>query len=216
MWSHSVLRPRSVVAFLGITLGTGLGSAVAHSPVAGADPSPIDVWPMDYFALQGEADGPPTTVVAYLPDGWGTTEDQAFTSFLPGSGEYSAHLNLLAVPNVLDNTYQQVFDSSGGAPADGSFSDTIQTLFGPLPSISGDVPYFTNSYVDLQGFGTGDQTIIAPLFLENQLVSDSAGIEDVGTFFGQSYTLFDLPFTDASAGAASDLSQLMTELSALF
>lgn len=212
------MRGHHVIAFAGMALGTGLGVALGNSPFAAADTdsSPIEVWPMDDFDIEGEADGSPTNVVSYLPDGWGTTEDQAFTSIIPESGEYSAHLNLLDIPDVVDNTYQQVFQSSDGAPADGSFSDTIQALYGPLPSISGDVPYFTNSYIDLQGFGTGDQTIIVPLFFENQFVSDAAGIEDVGTFFGQSFTLFDFPAADASAGAASDLSQLMTEFSTLF
>jgi hypothetical protein len=210
------MRTHSTVAFFGICLGIGLGIVVGGDPVAHADPdpSPIDVWPADYFALGGEADGAPTNVVSYLPDGWGTTEDQAFTSFIPGSGDYSAHMNLLNIPNVVDSTYQQVYDSSGGAPADGSFSDTIQTLYGPFPSISGDVPYFTNSYIDLQGFGTADQTIIVPLFFENQIVSDPAGIEDVAVFFGQQFTLFDIPASAASG--ASDLSQLMTELTTLF
>ncbi|WP_156751522.1 hypothetical protein [Mycobacterium sp. 1245111.1] len=211
------MRTHGGVVLFGIWLGIGVGIAVGSTPVAYADPdpSPIEVWPADYFALGGEADGAPTNVVSYLPDGWATTEDQVFTSFIPGSGDYSAHLNLLNIPNVVDSTYQQVFDSSGAAPADGSFSDTIQTFYGPFASISGDVPYFTNSYIDLQGFGTGDQTIIVPLFFENQFVSDSAGIEDVGTFFGQQFTLFDIPAADAASGA-SDLSQLMTELTTLF
>jgi hypothetical protein len=218
MPAHSVVRPRSFIAFLGIALGAGFGAALCTSPaaVADPDPSPIDVWPQDYFALEGEADGAPTNVESYLPDGWGTTEDQDFTSFIPGSGEYSAQLNLLDIPNVVDNTYQKVLDSSGDAPAVGSFSDSYQTLYGPLPSISGDVPYFTNNYIDLQGFGTGDETIITPLFFVNQYVSDSAGVEDVASIFGQSFTLFDIPAADASAGAATDLSSLLTELPTLF
>jgi hypothetical protein len=116
---------------------------------------------------------------------------------------------------VINASYQQVFDSTGSAPADGSFAESVQALYGPLPSISGDVPYFTNNYVDFQGFGAGDQTIIVPLFFENQLVSDSAGIEDVGSFFGQQFTLFDIPAGDAASGA-SEVSQLMTELTTLF
>jgi hypothetical protein len=190
--------------------------ALGGSPVAGADTSPIDVWPQDLFSLDGSADGAPTNVVNYLPDGWGTTEDQAFTNYFPGAGTYSAHLNLSDIPNVEQSEYQQVFASTGAAPADGSFSDTVQSLYGPLPSISGDVPYFTNSYIDLQGFGTGDETIFVPLFFTNQVVSDSAGVEDVASFFGQQFTLFDIPAADASAGAATDLSQLATEFASLF
>jgi hypothetical protein len=45
--------------------------------------------------------------------------------------------------------------------------------------------------------------------------SDSAGLEDILNAYGQSYALFDLPFTDASS-SASDLSQLMTEFTTLF
>jgi hypothetical protein len=86
---------------------------------------------------------------------------------------------------------------------------------GPFPSISGDVPYFTNSYIDLQGFGTRDETIIAPIVLDNQIVSDSAGIEDVASFSAGSSPCSTF-FADASAGAASDLSQLMTEFTRLF
>jgi hypothetical protein len=217
------MQARSVVALFGISTGIGLVIALSGSPVAGADPvpinplpAPIDVWPQDYFSLDGAADGAPTNVVNYLPGGWGTTEDQTFTNYFPGAGEYSAHLNLSDIPNVENSEYQEVFNSTGAAPADGSFSDTVQSLYGPLPSVSGDVPYFTNSFIDLQGVGTGDETIVAPLFFVNQLVSDSAGIEDVGSFFGQQFTLFDLPFSDASAGAAADLSQLAAEFTTLF
>src|SRR5690348_3883466 len=106
------MRTHTTVVFFGICLGIGVGIAVGSGPVAHADPapSPIDVWPADYFALGGEADGAPTNVVSYLPDGWGTTEDQAFTSFIPGSGDYSAHMNLLNIPNEVVSTYQQVYD----------------------------------------------------------------------------------------------------------
>jgi hypothetical protein len=207
---------RSTLAVFGLSLGTGLGIALVASPVAIADGSPIDAWPQDFFALDGAADGAPTNVVNYLPDGWGTTEDQAFTNYFPGAGTYSAHLNLSDIPNVEQSEYQQVFASTGAAPADGSFSDTVQSLYGPLPSISGDVPYFTNSYVDLAGFGTGDETIFVPLAFTNQLVTDPAGTEDVVSFFGQQFTLFDIPFADAGTASATDLSQLASEFTSLF
>jgi hypothetical protein len=221
------MRALRVIALFGLSFGTGLGVALGGSPLASADPdpgaiavtpdpAPISVWPQDYFSLDGAADGAPTNVVNYLPDGWGTTEDQSFTNYFPGAGEYSAHLNLSNIPDVENSEYQQVFASTGAAPADGSFSDTVQSLYGPIPSISGDVPYFTNSYIDLQGFGTGDETIFAPLSFVNQFVSDSAGVEDVASFFGQQFTLFDIPFADAGAGAATDLSQLATEFTSLF
>ena len=217
MQAQSAMRRYRGIAFLGIALGAAAGAGLGSSPVAAADPdpTPIEVWPQDFFALDGAADGSPTNVVNYLPDGWGTTEDQDFTSYFPGSGEYSAQLNLLDIPNTVTNTYQDVLTSSGDAPEVGSYSDSYSTFYAPFPSISGDVPYFTNNYIDLQGFGTGDETII-PILGVNQLVSDSAGIEDVATILGQQYTLFDIPAADASAGAATDLSSLLSELGSLF
>lgn len=150
------------IAFLGIALGVAFGAGLNSSPVAAADPdpTPIEVWPQDFFALDGAADGSPTNVVNYLPDGWGTTEDQDFTSYFPGSGEYSAQLNLLDIPNTVTNTYQDVLTSTGGAPADGSYSDSFSTFYAPFLSISGDVPYFTNNYIDLQASGL----VTRPLF----------------------------------------------------
>lgn len=217
MQSHRMTRRHGGVAVLGISLAIGLATVLGDSPAAGADPdpSPIDVWPFDDYDVGAVPVGAPTDVESYL-HGLGTTEDQAFTDFfIPGSGDYSAHVDDFDIPKVVDNIYEQVFDSAGPTPVDGSFSDSIQALWGPFPSITGGVPYFDNSFVDFRGFGIGDELNVIPLFFSNDFVMDSAGIEDQVTFFAQTLTLFDFAAPDAAAGA-SDLTQLLAEIGTAF
>jgi hypothetical protein len=55
MQAHSLLRPRSVLAFLGISLGTGLGAALAYSPAAAADPDSSGLGVSSLFGLDPSA-----------------------------------------------------------------------------------------------------------------------------------------------------------------
>jgi hypothetical protein len=83
-------------------------------------------------------------------------------------------------------------------------------------------PLFTNSYLDDPTLGFADDFTVQGFFgngvgLTDTFLSDAAGIKDVLSADGQApfLTLFEFPAVEP-ASAASDLSQLLTEFSALF
>jgi hypothetical protein len=225
MQVHRLIRPRSVVAFLGIALGTALGTAaLPSSPTAAADP--ISDWPYGGFPggaeLPGFVDASTITNQQSEFVGLGTLTTQDFDYDVganegPGGPDwYSVSDSNFVVPGDLyENDYQQVtsvLDDTPGYPSVGTVADQSEAFILNSPAING-VPLITTDSLDDPNLGSAES--ISFPGLENLLVTDSAGVEDVVTAFGQSYTLFDLPTTDAAAGA-SDLSQLMAEFSTLF
>ena len=212
------MRVHHVVAFLGVALGTGLGAAVGSSPAAGADPI-VDDWPYGATTLPGVADGSSVTNVenySLSPLGNISTEDYDVDQSAGGGPWYSVSDVSSDSQYLFHNDYDQVtgvLDDAATYPSVGTVADSFQGLILSSPAIQG-VPLIQNYYLDDPKLGLEDGFSPLP-GVDNLYLSDSAGIEDILNAYGQSYTLFDLPFTDASSGA-SDLSQLMAEFTALF
>jgi hypothetical protein len=207
-----------VAALLGIALGTGLGVAIGSSPVAVADPI-VDDWPYGGTTLPGVADGSSVTNFENYslgPLGNISTEDYDVDQSAGGAPWYSVSDVSSDSQYLFQNDYDQVtgvLDDSATYPSVGTVADSFQGLILSSPAIQG-VPLIQNYYLDDPKLGLEDGFSPLP-GVENLYLSDSAGIEDILNAYGQSYTLFDLPVTDASSGA-SDLSQLMTEFTTLF
>jgi hypothetical protein len=209
------MRRRSVVAFLGISLGTGLGIALGSSPVAGADP--LGDWPYGGVDLPGYAD--PLSVTnanqySLGPLGTINTADYNYDTSDGGTPWYSASDDAFN-NDFYQSDYEQVtkvLDDVPGYPSVGTVSDQSDLFINT--TVVGQVPLISTDYLDDPNLGVAES--ISFPGIGNLLVADSGGIEDILNAYGQTYTLFDIPFTDASAGAASDLSQLMTEFTTLF
>lgn len=206
------MRIRKFGVLLGLAMGPALGAALALSPEAIAAETPVDAWPsylQDYYPS-----GNPTNVVG--PD-YDQTYDQALHVTDPGGGTFSTHVFQSDVPTLYTYSSQDVFDSVGLAPPDGTTIVQYGTLdafngfeFSPL-LIGGseDAPGIGSlTSFDLFGFGFG-------------YVSDTAGIEGYLESPEAITPLFIIPASDATAaalsGAGSDgFSQLLAELGTLF
>lgn len=208
------MRTRSVVAFLGMSLGTGLGIVLGSSPAAGADP--LDDWPYGGINLPGYADGLSVTnenQYSLGPLGTFSTADYNYDTSEGGTPWYSVSDDFFT-NDFYQSDYEQVtkvLDDGPGYPSVGTISDQSE-LFANTTAV-GQVPLISTDYLSDPNLGVAEA--ISFPGIGNLLVTDAGGIEDVVNAFGQSYTVFDLPFTDASSGA-SDLSQLMTEFTTLF
>ncbi len=190
-------------------VGAAVGVAVALAGHAAAD-AIDDSWP--YGAGTGmEAPG------FYDPRG-GT--DGVFTVY-DGSGGpdwYTAHISDFSIPLLYHNEHIEVLsllDDSAGYPTVGTVFDTTEMLPFNFP-IGGVMHMFTSTVIDDPELGYANQFTITPLFTNTFLMTDD-GMKDVVTTFGGPYTLFEIPFTDASGGAdASDagdaFAQLLAEL----
>jgi hypothetical protein len=211
------MQVHRVIAFVGISVGAGLGIALGCSPAAGADPIVVD-WPYDGTTLPGYVD--PTSVTNFNdyslgPLGNISTEDYDVDQSAGGAPWYSVSDVSSDSQYLFQNDYDQVtgvLDDSATYPSVGTVADSTEAIILSSPAIQG-VPLIQNYYLDDPKLGLADGFSPFP-GVENFYLSDSAGIEDTLDAYGQSYTLFDLPLT-ASAGA-SDLSQLMTEFTTLF
>jgi hypothetical protein len=219
MQAQSVLRRYRGIAFLGIALGAAFGAGLGSSPVAAADP--ISDWQYGGTELPGYADPDSVTNANQYslgPFGTINTADYNYDTSEGGTPWYSVSDDSFD-NDYYQNDYQQVtnvLDDAPGYPSVGTISD--QSDFFINTTVVGQVPLITSDYLvdpklgfeDLLGFPGTD----------NVLVSDSAGIEDVLTSFGHSYTLFDIPFTAASGATAGDLADsfqpLLTEFASMF
>lgn len=233
MRTHSLLRPRSVVAFLGISLAAGLGIALAASPVAVAD-AIDDAWPylipsspdFPYYsaAVLPGYPGPSTALSGDVSDV--TYVHQPDPLGLPVADEwYTVHETFSDLPIFGSESHQVVTALLDGSafPHVGTVEDDV-ALFPFIPVGPGGIglePLFTNSYLDDPTLGFADAFTVQGLFgpgvgLTDTYLSDPAGVKDVLSVYGlPPATLFEFPAADPGA-AASDLSQLMTEFGTLF
>lgn len=102
----------------------------------------------------------------------------------------------------------------------GTVADQFQLFPIGAPAIS-DVWLIQSVSLDDPDLGSASAFYFFPGFV-NTYISEDAGIQDIVNFFGQSFTLFDVPSsaTSAAAGAASELGdgfqQLLTEFTSAF
>lgn len=226
-------RSRRAIALVGVAFGTGLLVALATSPVADAD-AIDDAWPYltrsstefpQYSAatLPGYQ-GPLTAIIngndvtyVHQPDPYG----------LPVTDEwYTTHETFSYTPILGSESHSEVTALLDGSvfPHVGTTDDSLALFpFIPVgPGVVGLEPLFTNSYLDDPTLGFADDFTVQGFFgngvgLTDTFLSDAAGIKDVLSADGQApfLTLFEFPAVEP-ASAASDLSQLLTEFSALF
>jgi hypothetical protein len=91
----------------------------------------------------------------------------------------------------------------------------VLIFFRIIPDAIGLAPLFSNFYLDDPTLGFADAFELANVVTDTYL-SDTAGVKDVLSVEGlPPLTLFEVPAADPGA-AASDLSQLMTEIGTLF
>lgn len=147
--------------------------------------------------------------------------DGVFTVY-DGSGGpewYTARISNFNIPVLYSNEHAEVLsllDDSAGYPSVGTVFDTTELFAFSLP-IGGMMHLFTNSVINDPEAGFGSQFTMWPLFTNTFLFTDD-GMKDVVGVPGLQFTLFEIPFTDASGGAdASDdgFAQLLAELAAL-
>lgn len=218
------MRRYGVIALLATALGSALGAALATSPAAVADPiNPIDVWPYGGAQLPGFFDV--TSQTNFEQDFLGSQADYNYLHYSafegPGDPWYSVHDSTFNIPSILSNDYDQVtalLDPTASYPTVGTTADQFEAFL--LQSPVGVVPLITNDYLNDPVLGFADEFKLISSAITNLYVSDSAGIQDVLSLFGQSFTLFEIPAADAAAAAASDLGdgsqQLLAELGTLF
>jgi hypothetical protein len=202
---HSLLRPRSVLACVGIAFGAGLGIALAASPIAVAD-AIDDAWP--YLATSSE----------YFP----YYEATGLPSHAAES--YTEQITFSDTPYLYDDEHQVVTALLDGSafPNVGTVEDDVYVL-PVIPEDGGLVgaPLFANSYLDDPKLGFADAFSLPGLFnpgfgITDTYLSDAAGIKDVLNVYGlPPLTLFEFPAADPGA-ATLDMGQLMTEFSTLF
>jgi hypothetical protein len=214
---------RRLVAFFGMAAGAGLGVALASSPTAAAD-AIDDAWPYGGTAPYYTPLGLP----GYLEPGAVTSSgDLIYTHTYGGHDQwYSASDTTSIVPNVSTNDQQVVtglLDSSATYPTVGTTFDQSD-LFPVYNPAFGTIDTFQNTSLDDPKLGYADQSEINFVYaaFSNTYLSDAAGIKDISGFDGHYSTVFEIPFSTSSAGAAgaaSDLGdgfqQLLTELTAL-
>jgi hypothetical protein len=216
---QSVVRRYRGIAFLGIALGAAVGAGLGSSPVAAADP--ISDWQYGGTELPGYADPDSVTnpeQYSLGPFGTINTADYNYDTAEGGTPWYSVSDDSFD-NDFYQNDFQQVtnvLDSAPGYPSDGTVADQSDLFINT--TVVGQVPLITSDYLDDPKLGFED--LFGFTGTDNVLVSDSAGIEDVLTSFGQSYTLFDIPFTAASGATAGDLADsfqpLLTEFASMF
>ncbi|WP_131813804.1 hypothetical protein [Mycolicibacter kumamotonensis] len=226
MSTHPLLRrARRVTVLLGIAVGTGLGVALAASPVAGADaiddawpylsmtstPYPVATFPGAIASLPTTSNGDIATYVHHL---W--ANDEWYTA-------HATNTYITLLGSVGHSEITAILDGST-FPHVGATEDDVSLFpFTPVQiGLSGYQPMFINSYLNDPTIGFADTFTMQGYFgngvgITNTYISDAAGIKDTLSFEGQPpfLTLFEFPATDP-ASAASDLSQLMTDFTGLF
>ena len=216
-------RPLTVLA---ATAGAGVATALAVSANAGAD-AIDDAWPY------GDLSQPPN-IASELPgfvDG-GSGTDTGRDNFGPithiygdynvthtngGTDDwYSEHYNWFVVPSFYHDeseTVTALLDDSTSYPGVGTVWDQ-SVLFPIYNPAFGTINLFQNTSVNDPTLGYADQ-FTTPGF-SNAFLFDEAGMKDVVSGFGQSYTLFTVPFAASGSGDETDLdggfAQLLAEL----
>ncbi|MGB3287126.1 hypothetical protein [Mycolicibacter algericus] len=166
-----------------------------------------------------------------IAQGYGTNEGQhAFGPIVDNWGDYTAthdvdktddwytvHDNTFIIPGLYTNQHTEVtnvLDDAAGYPSVGTVYDETELFRSNSPV--GAIDWFTSSTLNDPEVGYASQFTMWPLFMNTFLYTDD-GMKDVVSSFGQQFTVFELPFTDASgAGDASDagggFAQLLAEL----
>lgn len=227
-----MIRRRGVAAFLLVALGGALGVGLANSAVAVAD-AIDDAW------LYGVPEGPGAlssegTTLPGFPD-TGSITNQETQNFGPialsqddfnylhgvgGDPWYSVHDSTFVIPDLYTNESQQVtdlLDTSATYPTVGTVADHSEFISLSSPGLQG--VWLMQSY-SLNDPDLGSASAFVLPGMSNTLISDAAGIKDIVNFFGQTSTLFEIPFTASGSAAALDLGdgtqQLLTELTNAF
>jgi hypothetical protein len=199
------MRRYGVIVFLG---AVAAALAARYAPAADA----IDAsWP---YGTGASMEAPGFYDVLGWTDGGrdqfgpisSTHGDYTVAHSVDGPDWYTAHITNFVVPSFYSNEHIEVLsllDDSAGYPSAGTVFDTTKMFDFNFP-IGGMMHLFTTTVIDDPELGYASQFSITPFFTNTFLITDG-GMKDFVTTFGWSYTLFEIPFTDASGGAdASD------------
>ncbi|MGH3562611.1 MAG: hypothetical protein ACRDTN_12640 [Mycobacterium sp.] len=228
------MRLRNFIAFIGVAAGAGLGAALAASPSAVAAPDPIDeAWPY------GVPDVGPTlpsfgTTLPGFPDTASITNQETqnfgpialsqadfnYLHSVGGSDWYSVHDSTFVIPDLFTDDQQKVtdlLDTTATYPTVGTVATQFELFPINTPAVGGVSLIQGYSLDDPQ---LGSASAFALPGIANTFISDTAGMKDVINFFGQPFTVLDIPLSTSGSAAASDLGdgaqQLLTELASLF
>lgn len=165
------MNPRGFVLILGAVAGAILSGALIGAPLAYADDTVVPpALPVAEPGLPGQPDGAPT-ISEFFPFGFGsyTLQDQPYAVGVDGT--YDAHESLFT--SLLGGFGQeQVFNSAGTAPPDGTTADFFTLLPNPIGG-SSLLSNFSVSGPD----GTADQfELFGPLI--NYFTTSAAGSTD--------------------------------------
>ncbi len=207
--------------------GAALGLAVTTAGHAAAD-AIDDAWP---YGGTGPVDSSSLALPGFLfiAQGHGTNEGQdAFGPIVNNWGDYTAthtangtddwytvHDNTFIIPGLYTNEHTEVtsvLDDSAGYPSVGTVFDQTELFRSNSPI--GVPNWFSYTTLNDPELGYASQFTLWPLF-SNTFLNTDDGMKDVVSSFGQQFTLFEIPVTDASgAGDASDagFAELLAEL----
>ncbi|GFG70902.1 hypothetical protein [Mycolicibacter senuensis] len=198
-------RTRVTVGLIGAAVGAAVAVA-GHAGHAGAD-AIEDAWPYGIGIGEMEAPG------FWDPRG-GT--DGVFTVY-DGSGGpdwYTAQISSFGIPLLYHNEHIEVLsvlDDSAGYPSVGTVFDTTEMFPFSLP-IGGMMHMFSSTVINDPEAGFASQFTFTPLFYNTFLFTED-GMKDIVSMPGLQFTLFEIPFTDASGGAdASDIGDVFAPL----
>ncbi|BBX13329.1 hypothetical protein MNVM_24100 [Mycobacterium novum] len=207
-------------------LGAAVGVAVALAGHAGAD-AIEDGWPYGtdtFMGAPGYIDGTSWTNKGgeqFGPIGTSYGDYIATHTYQGADDWYTAHQSTFYVPFFYSSEHTEVtglLDDSAGYPSVGTVIDTTN-LFEFDTHVVGLVNLFSNTVINDPDLGYASQFIMWPVFTNTFLITED-GMKDLVGVPGQQFTLFEIPFTDASGGAdASDagdmFAQLLAELAAI-
>lgn len=206
------------IAYLGMGAGAALGTVLAAGPSVADATSPIDTWV--YAGSPGGPNTLPGELVSTTAPG--SPVENPFTfDYEPVGGQpvpwYQA--DIATTGSTIQTTVTKILDPSFGYPSAGTVADhTVVNI--PL-SFTSQPPDVFNLYTDNSisdpNLGSGDYTSYFNGSWTNFYVSDKAGVEDQMSFGGgQPFTVFDIPASGSSTGAAEELGgglqQLLTDL----
>jgi hypothetical protein len=125
----------------------------------------------------------------------------------PGGADwYTAHINNFVIPSFYSNEHTEVLsllDDSAGYPSVGTVLDTTE-MFSFATPVFGTFELFTNTVINDPELGYATQFSFLIPSISNTFLITEDGMKDVVSF-GNSFTLFEIPFTaDSGAGDASD------------
>lgn len=209
------MRHGTLIGLIGIAVGVAIGFA-GH---AGAN-AIEDAWPYGTDAFMdapGYIDGTSWTNQGGEQFGpiHSTYGDYIATHTYRGDDDwYTAHQSTFYFPILYSGEHTEVtglLDDSAGYPSVGTVIDTTN-LFEFDTHVVGLVNLFSNTVINDPDLGYASQFTMWPVFTNTFLFTDD-GMTDIVNIPGLQFTLFEIPFTDASGGAdASDAGDVFAPL----